>query len=183
MKRKASGFPARLDQARRMKGLTLDELAERSSFSRSGINKWLASDTAPRSNNLKRVAAVLDVSIAWLLGESDAGGPLRVAEAAQEVERAVRALSDELPGTAPGQEPRSPKGPPLLTPLARPDLMDEAFREALAAVGIPAAQFGNAKKLMMLTLLLYDRRAEKEADELAAILTGAPSSKPKATAS
>lgn len=181
MNRKVSVLPARLRQALDRKGVTIDDLAEKTGLSASGIKKWLGGVANPRSDNLQTAADALEVTLGWLLGEVDDPTHERFtiytpnAIIGPEPPAAVASEAAE-PGAQGG-----PVGPPLLSPIARPDMLDAAFREALALVGIPAAQLGNPKKLMMLTLILYDRRAKQEADELAALLTEATAAHDKAT--
>ena len=68
------GAATRIREARRSLGLTQDELARRVGVSRSAIAQWETDRTGQVRANLARVAAVLGVSIGYLItGESDAG--------------------------------------------------------------------------------------------------------------
>jgi transcriptional regulator with XRE-family HTH domain len=68
------GVAARIRDARRVLGLTQDELARRVGVSRSAIAQWETDRTGQVRANLARVAAVLGVSIGYLItGESEAG--------------------------------------------------------------------------------------------------------------
>lgn len=144
-------------------------------------NAWRLMETGgglPSADTLLRLAD-LGFSPTWVLtgqGPMQLGGTTAPAIIGPEPPAAMAAE------TAEHEVQGGPVGPPLLSPIARPDMLDAAFREALALVGIPAAQLGNPKKLMMLTLILYDRRAKQEADELAALLTEATAAHDKATA-
>ncbi len=68
------GVATRIREARRALGLTQDELARRVGVSRSAIAQWETDRTGQVRANLARVAAVLGVSIGYLItGESEAG--------------------------------------------------------------------------------------------------------------
>ncbi|WP_419757367.1 helix-turn-helix domain-containing protein [Acidisoma sp.] len=68
------GAASRIREARRALGLTQDELARRVGVSRSAIAQWETDRTGQVRANLARVAAVLGVSIGYLVsGESEAG--------------------------------------------------------------------------------------------------------------
>lgn len=65
------GVAARIRESRRRLGLTQEELARRIGVSRSAIAQWETDRTGQVRANLARVAAVLGVSIGYLLtGES-----------------------------------------------------------------------------------------------------------------
>ncbi len=65
---------SRIRAARRALGITQDELARRIGVSRSAIAQWETDRTGQVQANLARVAAVLGVSIGYLItGESEAG--------------------------------------------------------------------------------------------------------------
>ncbi|HTI02640.1 MAG TPA: helix-turn-helix domain-containing protein [Acidisoma sp.] len=65
------GVAARIRESRRSLGLTQEELARRIGVSRSAIAQWETDRTGQVRANLARVAAVLGVSIGYLLtGES-----------------------------------------------------------------------------------------------------------------
>lgn len=213
MKRKDSEFPSRLRWAMAAAGVAHQALAERSGVSVSGLKKWLGGISAPRTGKLRPVADVLGVSVGWLLGETEAGGPDREAlEEAKSTEwtdqvnrlaphmKAARAAEERArhdeedarderemgrrfaSATAEtGQAPSSEKPPvsaaPRLFGTVKTDWLDQAFQEALSHAGIPTAQLGDTNKLMLLTLLLYDARAEREAK-----LTAARQAKPSTSA-
>ncbi len=68
------GVASRIRAARRALGITQDELARRIGVSRSAIAQWETDRTGQVQANLARVAAVLGVSIGYLItGESEAG--------------------------------------------------------------------------------------------------------------
>jgi len=68
------GVATRIREARRGLGLTQDELARRIGVSRSAIAQWETDRTGQVRANLARVAAVLGVSIGYLItGESEVG--------------------------------------------------------------------------------------------------------------
>ena len=62
-------FGDQLSKARKVKGLTQEELAERLNLSRQTILRWEKNQVFPDISNLKAVAQVLDVSFDYLLGE------------------------------------------------------------------------------------------------------------------
>lgn len=65
------GVAARIRESRRSLGLTQEELARRIGVSRSAIAQWETDRTGQVRANLARVAAVLGVSIGYLMtGES-----------------------------------------------------------------------------------------------------------------
>lgn len=66
------GAALRIRETRRALGLTQDELARRVGVSRSAIAQWETDRTGQVRANLARVAAVLGVSVGYLLtGEAD----------------------------------------------------------------------------------------------------------------
>jgi transcriptional regulator with XRE-family HTH domain len=68
------GAAARIRDARRSLGFTQDELARRVGVSRSAIAQWETDRTGQIRANLARVAAVLGVSVGYLLtGEAESG--------------------------------------------------------------------------------------------------------------
>lgn len=70
----SEGTALRIRDARRTLGLTQDELARRVGVSRSAVAQWETDRTGQIRVNLARVAAVLGVSIAYLIsGETGAG--------------------------------------------------------------------------------------------------------------
>jgi transcriptional regulator with XRE-family HTH domain len=88
------GVAVRIREARRALGLTQDELARRVGVSRSAIAQWETDRTGQVRANLARVAAVLGVSIGYLVaGESEPG--LVNVETADE--RALLSLYRQIP--------------------------------------------------------------------------------------
>ncbi|HEY4002870.1 MAG TPA: helix-turn-helix transcriptional regulator [Candidatus Xenobia bacterium] len=70
---KRSPLASRLREARAQAGLTQDELARRVGVSgRSAIGKYETGEREPDYNTLAKMAAVLQVSVAFLLGEEGA---------------------------------------------------------------------------------------------------------------
>jgi len=67
------GVAARIRDMRRSLGLTQDELAVRVGVSRSAIAQWETDRTGQIRSNLARVAAVLGVSVGYLLTGENAG--------------------------------------------------------------------------------------------------------------
>jgi transcriptional regulator with XRE-family HTH domain len=68
------GAAVRIREIRRSLGMTQDELARRVGVSRSAIAQWETDRTGQVRANLARVAAVLGVSVGYLLtGDSDPG--------------------------------------------------------------------------------------------------------------
>ena len=51
-------------------GLSQDELAERVYVTRQAVSRWETGETTPNTDTLKLLAALFDVSIDMLLGES-----------------------------------------------------------------------------------------------------------------
>ena len=62
-------FGTNLSNARRAKGMSQEELAERLDVSRQTIYKWETGATYPDIDKLGDIARCLDVSAAYLLGE------------------------------------------------------------------------------------------------------------------
>ena len=188
MKRKAEGLPSRLDLARRAKGMILPELADRAGLSVSGLNKWLAGSAAPRANNLRRAAEALGVSVGWLMGESEAGGPdheaLQDAKDDEQTAEMTRILphmkaarARELAVQAREEDPEDRRdsarfGPAVAAPSkpaagllfgqVDPGRLDSAFREALVRCGIQPADLGDTNALMLLTILLHDAAVKRK---------------------
>lgn len=70
------GVAARIRDMRRSLGLTQDELAVRVGVSRSAIAQWETDRTGQIRSNLARVAAVLGVSVGYLLTGENAGAEM-----------------------------------------------------------------------------------------------------------
>lgn len=62
------GFTERLTEAIREKGITQAQLAERVGVGRSLVHGWTHGRCVPKTDNLQRIALVLNVSEAWLMG-------------------------------------------------------------------------------------------------------------------
>ena len=65
-------FGEKLKSARQQAGLSQQELAEKLSVSRSAVAKWETDNGLPDIENLKAIAALLNVSIDYLLDEGGA---------------------------------------------------------------------------------------------------------------
>lgn len=61
----------RIQQARRAAGLTLEELAQQAGVTGATLSRWESGEYQPRDANLRRVAAVLDRSLAWFYSDTD----------------------------------------------------------------------------------------------------------------
>ena len=62
----------KLKEARKQAGLSQEQLAEKMAVSRSAVAKWEANNGLPDVDNLKALAALLDVSIDYLLDDGEA---------------------------------------------------------------------------------------------------------------
>ena len=69
------GVASRIREARRALGLTQEELAHRVGVSRSAIAQWETDRTGKVRGNLARVAAVLGVSVGYLLTGDSQSAP------------------------------------------------------------------------------------------------------------
>lgn len=68
-------FPARLKEARELRGMNQAELAERAGFQASAISHFETGNRRPSFDNLRRLAQALDVTTDYLLGRvSEPGG-------------------------------------------------------------------------------------------------------------
>jgi transcriptional regulator with XRE-family HTH domain len=67
----SSIFPKRLKAARELRGLSQDQLAERSRLQGSAISHFETGSRKPSFDNLKRLADALGVSTDYLLGRID----------------------------------------------------------------------------------------------------------------
>lgn len=124
--------------------LTIQELADKSGISTSGIKRWLAGVGEARSSNLQRVADALDVTWDWLLG-----------------------LTDELPthrggagaegfGEQSGAGMAPASGAPLrLSKIVNLPRLVDAYSEARERLA-QKADAEDGAQLMEMTLLLYD---------------------------
>ena len=64
-------FGTKLKQARQQAGLSQEQLAEKLSVSRSAVAKWETDKGMPDVTNLKAIAALLEVSIDYLLADDE----------------------------------------------------------------------------------------------------------------
>ncbi len=64
-------FGEKLREARKKAGISQEELAEKLSVSRSAVAKWETDNGLPDVGNLKVLAAVLNVSVDYLLAEDE----------------------------------------------------------------------------------------------------------------
>ncbi len=62
----------KLKEARKQAGLSQEQLAEKMAVSRSAVAKWEANNGLPDVDNLKALAALLNVSIDYLLDDGEA---------------------------------------------------------------------------------------------------------------
>jgi len=67
-------FPARLKEARELRGLNQGELAVRAGFQASAISHFETGNRKPSFDNLRRLAQALDVTTDYLLGRVKAVG-------------------------------------------------------------------------------------------------------------
>ena len=58
----------RLNEAMRLRGMNLTELAERSGLNKSSVSRYLTGKVIPRSDAIGKMATALTVSPAWVLG-------------------------------------------------------------------------------------------------------------------
>jgi len=79
----------RIRAARRNRGLTQDQLAERVGVSRSAVAQWETGRTGQVTGNLSRIAEVLDVNVEYMMSGDDKRG---AAEARQGDEMALLRL-------------------------------------------------------------------------------------------
>lgn len=87
------GVSVRIRETRRSLGFTQEELAQRIGVSRSAIAQWETDRTGQVRSNLARVAAVLGVSVSYLLTGENQGADAGVETAD---ERALLTLYREL---------------------------------------------------------------------------------------
>ena len=62
-------FGEKLKKARQQAGYTQEELSNIMTVSRAAVAKWESDRGMPDVSNLKRIAAILDVSVDYLLDE------------------------------------------------------------------------------------------------------------------
>lgn len=70
----------KIKEARKQAGLSQDQLAEKLSVSRSAVAKWESNKGLPDVSNLKALALLLNVSIDYLLDDSDAMAQIVIRE-------------------------------------------------------------------------------------------------------
>ena len=58
----------RLNEAMRLRGMNLTELAEKSGLNQSAVSRYLSGYRSPRSNAIEKMAIALKVSPTWILG-------------------------------------------------------------------------------------------------------------------
>lgn len=68
----------KLKECRERKGMTQQEVAEKSGYSRSSIINWEKGLRTPDANVLKTLAQVLGTTVAYLMGETDESTPLGI---------------------------------------------------------------------------------------------------------
>lgn len=68
----------KLKECRERKGMTQQEVAEKSGYSRSSIINWEKGLRTPDANVLKTLAQVLGTTVAFLMGETDEPTPLDI---------------------------------------------------------------------------------------------------------
>ena len=64
-------FGEKIKEARKQNGLSQEELAQKICVSRSAITKWEPGRGMPDIENLKMISVLLDISIDYLLADSD----------------------------------------------------------------------------------------------------------------
>lgn len=66
-----ANFPERLKLARKEKGFTQQEVAERFGMTSRSYRYWESGEREPSVANLVELADLLDVSLDWLTGRTD----------------------------------------------------------------------------------------------------------------
>ncbi len=61
----------RIATARRFKGLSIEQLADRVGVKARTLENWETERSSPRANRLYQLAGILDVPLLWLLAGSD----------------------------------------------------------------------------------------------------------------
>lgn len=79
----------RLNEAMEAKGISQSTLASRVGVSRSVVHGWVHGDFVPKTDKLHRIALVLNVSEAWLMGVPGAL-PQRVETMNEELSELIR---------------------------------------------------------------------------------------------
>lgn len=70
----------KIREARKQAGLTQEQLAEKLSVSRPAVAKWETDKGIPDVENLKALAALLNVSVDYLLDDGDFDGTMQIRE-------------------------------------------------------------------------------------------------------
>jgi transcriptional regulator with XRE-family HTH domain len=86
-------FPERLREARKAKGLSQADVADRAGLKPSAISHFETGRRSPSFNNLKRLADALSVSVDYLLGREDE--PKAVGPKVQQLFRHFEKMSSE----------------------------------------------------------------------------------------
>ena len=66
-----SGFSQRLAKARKDKGMTQSEVAEKLNVSFQAVSLWERGETTPEIEKLSEIAALYDITLDWLLVGKD----------------------------------------------------------------------------------------------------------------
>lgn len=69
---------SRIKETAKDRGITIEQLAKKASVSKSGLYQW--DDHEPRPSSIKAVADVLNVSVDFLLGNTDEKNPNKKTE-------------------------------------------------------------------------------------------------------
>lgn len=65
-----SDFTSRLNQAIALRGIKQIELAEKTGITKGAISQYVNGEYEPKQNNLYKIAKVLRVNPAWLMGKN-----------------------------------------------------------------------------------------------------------------
>ena len=84
------GVGAKIKQILDERKMSQRKLARLATLSSSGLCSIINEDVSPKEDTLKRIAKVLGVSVAYLVGEDDAPPP------PSDIDNAIAALSDGL---------------------------------------------------------------------------------------
>lgn len=138
------------------------EFARLSAISPSTLNGYLAGGAVPL-DKAEGMAEVAGVNLRWLAtGE----GPMRVGNVPRYVHEAHPediARLQRGPGVAEPSPSAEAAGRAGLTWLANPDRLARAYEQALNGFAVPAGRRPDPKRLMQVTLLIYDEMTEAEA--------------------
>ncbi|RZI47846.1 XRE family transcriptional regulator [Lactococcus kimchii] len=78
-------FSTRLRELRKKKGLTQSELAKKLNVTYRAIQKYESGEGKPRNTNLVALAKIFDVSVSYLLGETNVNPKFSIAEVMEEL--------------------------------------------------------------------------------------------------